>query len=223
MKTLVIAPHPDDETLGVGGTILKRISKKNKVAWLIVTNIPQTKKNKKIISEYENIILKVKNAYKFEKVYKLNLSNSKLDTLQLKTLIDMFSKIFKSFKPNEIFIPHPIDAHTDHKIIFEAVSATTKVFRYPYIKKILSYETLSETGYGLTSQKDKKNFFPNYYVNISKFLKKKINIARIYKKEFKKHPFPRSILAIKSLARIRGAESNNKFAEAFELLRNIED
>jgi len=223
MKTLIIAPHPDDETLGVGGTILKRLNNKNKVAWLIVTNIPPKTKNKKIVYEHNQIIDKVNKAYKFDKIFRLNLSNSEIDTLALKILIDKISVIFKSYKPNEIFIPHPSDAHTDHKKIFQAVSATTKVFRYPYIKKILSYETLSETGYGLSTQNNKKNFFPNYYINIEKFFDKKIKIANIYKKEFKKHPFPRSIVGIKALARIRGAESNNKFAEAFELLRNIED
>ena len=74
MRTLIIAPHPDDETLGVGGTILKRIGKKNKVAWLIVTNIPLNKKNSKIVNERNKLIDKVCKAYKFDKVYKLNLA-----------------------------------------------------------------------------------------------------------------------------------------------------
>ena len=223
MRTLIIAPHPDDETLGVGGTILKRIGKKNKVAWLIVTNIPLNKKNSKIVNERNKLIDKVCKAYKFDKVYKLNLANSELDNLSLQILIEKISEIFKLFKPNEIFVPHPSDAHTDHKKVFQAISATTKVFRYPYIKKILSYETLSETEYGLTALRNKKGFMPNYFVNIEKFFDKKIKIVNLYKKEFKRHPFPRSILGVKALARIRGAQSNNKFAEAFELLRNIED
>lgn len=223
MKTLIIAPHPDDETLGVGGTILRRINTKNKVAWLIVTNISSNNKNLKIVNERNKLINKVSKSYKFNRVFKLDLANSELDNINLKFLIEKISKIFKTFKPNEIFVPHPSDAHTDHKKVFQAISATTKVFRYPYIKRILSYETLSETEYGLTTHKNKKGFIPNYFVNIDKFIDKKIKIAKIYKTEIKKHPFPRSIIGIKALASIRGAQSNNKFAEAFELLRNIED
>ena len=119
-------------------------------------------------------------------------------------------------------MPHPSDAHTDHKKIFDATSSSTKTFRYPFIQKIFCYETLSETGYGLSSLNKKKIFSPNSYINITNFLDKKIKIAKIYKNEFRNHPFPRSIKSIKSNAVIRGAESNNKYAEAFELLRCIE-
>ena len=216
-KILVIAPHPDDETLGVGGTILKRINHGHKVAWLIVTcstNAKEIKKRNKQVSL-------VKKKYKFSKVFELNFSSSELDKVLLKVLIEMFSKIFNEFRPNEVFVPHINDAHTDHQKIFKAVSATTKSFRYPFINKILSYETVSETGYGL-KKITKKGFDPNYYINIDNYIKRKLQIAKIYKTEIKKHPFPRSLKNIKALAIVRGAESNNRHAEAFELLRYIE-
>ena len=101
MKTLIIAPHPDDETLGVGGTILRRINTKNKVAWLIVTNISSNNKNLKIVNERNKLINKVSKSYKFNRVFKLDLANSELDNINLKFLIEKISKIFKTFKPNE--------------------------------------------------------------------------------------------------------------------------
>jgi N-acetylglucosamine malate deacetylase 1 len=86
------------------------------------------------------------------------------------------SETIKDFKPNEIFVPHPSDSHSDHQTVFKAVSSCTKTFRYPYIKKILCYETLSETGYGLKIKNGTKSFEPNYYVDISKFMKKKLKL-----------------------------------------------
>jgi len=223
MRTLVISPHPDDETLGVGGTILSRIKKKKKVAWLIVTSLEKNNKNINLIKKKKKKKEKVKKSYKFYKTFQLNFHAAKLEQVPLDHLIHSISKVIKSFKPNEVFLPHISDAHTDHQKIFLAISACTKTFRYPYINKLLCYETISETGYGIISKKKKINFNPNYYVNIENFIKKKIQIARLYKTEIKKHPFPRSIENIRSLAILRGAESNKNFAEAFELLKFIEN
>tara|TARA_B100001057_G_scaffold463785_1_gene518332 strand:- start:9326 stop:9997 length:672 start_codon:yes stop_codon:yes gene_type:complete len=223
MRTLVISPHPDDETLGVGGTILSRIKKKKKVAWLIVTSLEKNDQNENLIKKKKQEIEKVRKNYKFYKTFQLNFHATKLDQIPLNKIIDSISKVIKSFKPNEVFLPHISDAHTDHQKIFLAVSACTKTFRYPYINKLLCYETISETGYGINSKKKNNNFNPNYYVNIENFIKKKIQIAKFYKTEIKKHPFPRSIKNMKSLAILRGAESNNKYAEAFELLKFIEN
>ena len=99
------------------------------------------------------------------------------------------------------------------------ISTTTKNFRFPFIKKILAYEVLSETNFNLNR---KKAFFPNYYEDISKFLTRKKNAMRIYKSEIKKFPFPRSIKSIDALAKYRGSQIGTKAAESFELLKNIE-
>ena len=223
MRTLVFAPHPDDETIGVGGTILKRLANGDKVAWVIVTAMKPENYSINEINKKKNKIKLVYQLYKFSKIFELNFGASMLDDVPKIKLYKKISKTIKDFKPDEIFIPHPSDSHSDHRIVFKAVSSCTKTFRYPYIKKILCYETLSETGYGLKLKNGTKSFEPNYYNDISKFMKKKTKIARIYSDEFKKHPFPRSIKSIISNGLIRGAESNFTFAECFELLRFRED
>ena len=223
MKTLIFAPHPDDETIGVGGTILKRLKNGDKVGWVIVTSMnPQNYSVSKIQKRKRQISL-VNKAFKFSEIFELNFNASMLDDIPVIDLYKKISKTIKNFKPDEIFIPHPSDSHSDHKTVFKAVSSCTKTFRYPYIKKILCYETLSETGYGLKVKNGTRSFEPNYYIDITKFMKKKTKIARIYSDEFKKHPFPRSIKSIVSNGLIRGAESNFTFAECFELLRSKED
>ena len=222
MKTLVIAPHPDDETLGVGGTIFKRIHQKKKVGLVIVTSLNE-KTNKKDYINSKNQLARALKIYKINDVFELNYLASHLNYKNLNQLIGDFSKIFKKFRPNELFIPHLSDVHTDHQIIFKAIASTTKTFRYPFIKKSLSYETISETGFGVKKNKKDITFRPDYFIDISKYFNKKIKVLKNYKSEIKYHPFPRSLKSIKSLAILRGTLSNYKYAEAFETLKILED
>ena len=106
--------------------------------------------------------------------------------------------------------------HTDHRIVFDAVIACTKWFRYPSVKRVLAYETLSETDFSLNTN---GRFYPNYFINISGYLEKKIELMSIYISEIAKFPFPRSYEAIRALATLRGAASGYIAAEAFQLLK----
>ena len=113
-------------------------------------------------------------------------------------------------------IPHRGDVHSDHRIVFDAVTACTKWFRYPSVQRVLAYETVSETEFGLSKE---QAFSPNYFVDISRFLTEKLRLMQIYESEISKPPFPRSVEVVKALAIWRGATSGYDAAEAFELLK----
>ena len=101
-------------------------------------------------------------------------------------LIKKISDVINHVKPDEVFVPHISDVHTDHKVISEIISTCTKNFRFKFIKTILAYEVLSETNFNI----QKKVFFkPNYYEDISKYINKKVNAMKIYKSEIKKFLF----------------------------------
>ena len=219
MKTLVIAPHADDEILGAGGTLFKRNSKKtNSIYWLLITMPSEPEYEKKFILKREKQIKKIIKFVKFKGFYNLGLKPTELDKIPKKKLIKKITEVINTVKPDEIFVPHLGDVHSDHKIISDIISTCTKNFRFSFIKSILAYEVLSETNFNL----NKKNYFkPNYYEDISKFLDKKIKAMKIYKSEIKKFPFPRSQETIKSLAKVRGSEISTKAAEAFEILKKI--
>jgi len=218
MKSLIISPHPDDEVLGAGGTLFKRkMIKKNLLYWIIVTRLKPTTSKRKILTRNKEI-KKISKIFGFKKVFQLNFNTTELDSSSKKKLIQDFSYIFNQIKPNELFVPHFSDVHSDHKIVSEVISTCTKNFRYPFIKKILAYEALSETDYNLNR---KKAFFPNYYEDITKYLTKKKKAMKIYKSEIKKFPFPRSIKTIDALAKLRGSQIGKNAAESFEILREI--
>jgi len=215
-RVVIVTPHPDDETLGCGGTILKHISRGDEVYWLIVTSMgdrfPDNIKDKRNLE-----IIEVAKQYQFSDVYQLNQAASQLDSLPKGELISKISTVFSEVKPNVVYVPYPSDIHSDHKEVFEATMACTKWFRYPHVEKILAYETLSETDF--TIDPDANGFRPNVFINISQYLRKKIEIMSIYESEIESFPFPRSVKAIESLAYVRGAASGVDAAEAFMLLK----
>lgn len=214
MRTLVIAPHPDDETLGVGGTLLRRKSEGAETGWLIMTKLDEIEKNKS--QQKKNEILQVSEILGFDEIYELGLPTTKLDQVPIVELVQSISKVVHEFQPTEIFLPHPSDVHSDHKVTFQAASSCTKWFRFSSIRRVLAYETLSETEFGISKG---QNFHPNYFVNIEHFLDQKIIAMSAYASEISLFPFPRSVESIRSLSSFRGSSSGFKAAEAFELLR----
>ena len=142
-KILVVAAHPDDETLGAGGTILKHKANGDNVSWLIVTNINEKDGYKKSHVELrEKEIDLVAEKYNFDNVFKLEIPTSTLSTSSLFNLIPKISNIFKDLEPEVIYTMNRSDAHSDHRIIFDAVMSCTKSFRHPYVKSVLMYECL---------------------------------------------------------------------------------
>ena len=217
MKTLVIAPHPDDETLACGGALLRRKSEGAEIAWLIVTGISEARGwSIEQVHKRDEEIQQVTELLGFNVVYNLRLPTTQLDQLPISDLINKISTVFKSFQPNEVFLPSQCDVHTDHRIVYDAAVACTKWFRYPSVKRVLSYQTISETEFGLDTN---CIFQPNVFIDIGPFLEDKLEVMKIYQSELGDFPFPRSIEAVRALAIFHGSTSGFKAAEAFQLLR----
>ncbi len=213
---LVIAPHPDDETLGCGGTLFRRKEEGDVLHWLTVTGISEDLGwSKATVKTRKAEIKTIENKYGFKNSFHLSLPAKKIDTLPISELIEKIKNIYKKIEPEIIFIPFIYDIHTDHQIVGKAIQSTLKWFRSPYVKKVLMYETPSETDFNFL---EKKNFRPNVFINISKYLDHKVKAMKIYKTETGKFPFPRSEKNIRSLAAYRGSQSGFKAAEAFELV-----
>ena len=219
-KVLVVAPHPDDETLGCGGTLLKHKASGDKIHWLIVTGIDEEAGySAERINIRSHEIKTVSTMYGFDSVINLNLPTTKLDILPMQHLVEMIGDAILKIGPEILYVPFPGDIHTDHQIVFQAVAACSKWFRFESIKRILAYETLSETDFAISPEINA--FTPNVLVNISEFLQKKLQIMQTYKSEMGLFPFPRSEEAIVALAQIRGVAAGCEAAEAFMLLKEI--
>jgi LmbE family N-acetylglucosaminyl deacetylase len=215
-KVLVVAPHPDDETLGCGGTLLRHKYEEDELYWIIVTGIKEefgwsTQSIKKRDTEIDTVAKR----YGFRDVFNFSFPTIRIDTLPLSELIQQISYVYNKIEPELIYMPFAYDVHTDHQLIAKALQSTFKWFRHSHIRKVMMYETLSETEFNFI---DKRAFSPNVFLDISKYLDDKIDIFKIYSSEIGEFPFPRSEKSLRSLAALRGSQSGYDAAEAFELV-----
>lgn len=210
-KICVIAVHPDDETLGCGGTLLKHLQNDDEVYCIFVTsgNVEQKKYIDKISKEYS-----------FKNVFNLGFEELRLSDISLNDIIPSISKIFNEVKPEIIYMPNRSDVHSDHKAIFNAVLSCTKSFRYPFIKKVLMMEVISETDFSLGLPETM--FIPNYYVDISETFEQKIQIMKMYESEMLEYPHTRNESTMTALNRYRGSLIGTEYAEAFMAIKIVE-
>ncbi len=216
-KILILSPHADDEILGCGGFISKYSKKNYSINVLILTNankgapeIFSSQNIKKIRNESRlaNNFIGTKKLF-FEDLPALTLSN--YPVYKIANIID---KYMKKINPEVTLIPSPNDIHDDHKIIFKASKVSMRFNKKSNLKKILSYEVLSETEWN----EDEKSFNPNYFVSLDKSdLDNKVMAFLKYKSQVKKIPHPRSKEGIINLSKVRGSQVFMKYAEAFKV------
>jgi LmbE family N-acetylglucosaminyl deacetylase len=220
-KVIVVSAHPDDEVLGCGGTLLKHKANGDEIYWLIITNIFEHQGfSQERIDSRQVEIEKVSQMFGCTQTHKLDFPTMSLGSKEGNEMIPMISKIFQEVEPEIIYVMNRSDAHSDHRVSFDAVVACTKSFRYPYVKRVLMYECISETEFAPALFE--KVFLPNYFVDISPYFERKIEIMGVYESELGEHPFPRSNRNIEALATFRGASVGVEYAEAFQLVKYID-
>ena len=219
MSILIIAPHADDETLGMGGTIAKSIKEGKEVTVAILTG-PSNIKHPFIENNYlENIrkesnraldILGVKNRI-YRSLPPVSMANK--ETWKINSIVN---EIIKEVSPRELYVPFPYDLHKDHYVTTYAVNESCR----PYLnsnktlKKVLAYETLSETNLKYLTEQ----FNPNVFIDISETIDIKLKALACYESQLQKKNLPRTLDVIKALSILRGSHIGTSAAEAFILL-----
>ena len=221
-NVLFVSVHPDDETLGCGGTILKHYKCGDQIYWLNLTGpTPNHPYNftQEMIDARNNLLKEINASYGFSSFFNLQFPTQMLDTIDHRILITEIFNVYKKIKPDILYIPNRSDIHSDHRIGFSALFAAAKSFRSDSIRRILMYETLSETEFAPALAENA--FIPKVFVDISDYLEDKIKIMELYDTEVMPDPLPRSKYAIRALAAYRGSRIGVQYAEAFQSLLEI--
>tara|TARA_B100000029_G_scaffold190503_1_gene188402 strand:- start:5601 stop:6239 length:639 start_codon:yes stop_codon:yes gene_type:complete len=212
MKILVIAPHPDDEVLGMGGTI-KKLSSNNNITLLIMTDGASAQySDKKMIKVRKESCKKSSKILGISEIKFLNFKDMKLDSVPQLEINQEIEKIIKKIQPKMVFTSPKNDLNKDHDVTFNSTLVATRPSSSG-VKKVFSYEL---PGYTKTP------FSPNHYEDITKQFVHKIKAFKMYKSEIMEFPHPRSIESIENLSIYRGIQAGIAKAESFELVRNIE-
>ena len=219
MNVLVIAPHADDEILGVGGTIAKYIKEGHKVYICIASRgYPPLFSNEYV----EGIIKEAIKCHKFlevEKTFFLDFPAAMLEKANRNEINDKLYGVIDEVKPDIVFVPHYGDMQKDHEIIAKSCMVALRPKYQHKVKAIYSYETISETEWNIPHATN--TFIPNVYIDISDYIQTKLDAMAQYKSQLSDFPNARSLEALEALARYRGSTINVCAAESFALIRQI--
>lgn len=220
MRVLAVSAHPDDETLGAGGTLLKHLSQGDELYWAIVTVGHPDDYSEEHINQAIAQVEEVAKRYEFRDVFRLELPSTRLDTIPKRNLIESFLNVLVSLKPSVIYTVGDYDVHTDHYWTYEALMLALKPFRADIdVKEIYAYEVLSSTEAAFGFRRN--TFAPNVYVDISNYMDRKLEIFELYENELMPEPLPRCRSSVEALARYRGAAIGVEYAEAFQMIRKV--
>ena len=216
-KIVIISPHPDDETLGVGGSIKKFSKFNSEISVLIISghlpplydkkDFDKTKKEAEIAFKILGI-----SDYQF-----LEIPATYLHKQELSTLYGKISDYIKNKKPDLVFLPFP-DRHIDHRVVFDGGIVACRPKNKDFPKTVLLYETLSETHWNVAGVEP--SFNPDFFINVTDEIKFKIKALQKYKSQIYDNP-SRSAEAIKALAKFLGSQNGCEYAEAFKVVRIV--
>jgi len=220
-NTLIVAPHPDDETLGCGGTIKKLTTSGEEVYVLVVT-----RGKKELYSEerIRNVRQEAQQAHAILGVKEtrfLEFPAPDLDIISTAEISGLIATAIRDFDIQTLYLPHLGDIHHDHKAVFNAGLVAARPVGNYSVKRIYSYETLSETEWAVPSGHD--TFHPTRFVNISDVFSVKLEAMNCFKSQLKDFPNPRSLKAIEALANFRGSTVGFTHAESFMTIREVEE
>lgn len=218
-RILVVAPHPDDETLGVGGTIAKFVEKGDDVAVLVVSgHLPPIYSRE----DYEVTVREARKAFSLLGVTEsqfLEIPATMVGEQPVGILNGKIAGMIKEIEPHIVLCPFP-DRHIDHRVVFESVMVATRpVGAGRCIELLAAYETLSETHWNAPHMEP--NFVPHWVVDITAQIDRKIEALTCYKSQIPNFPGSRSVDAVKALAMFRGTQAGFSFGEGFQIIRMI--
>ena len=224
-KILVIAAHPDDELLGCGGTILNHIDCKDSVDILILAEGATARYDKRpkgddlAANALFDISIEVSKLLGANKPIFGKLYDNRMDSYEFLDIVKIVENVCNQIKPDIIYTHHGGDLNIDHQLTHRAVLTALRPTPNIKFESLFTFETLSSTEWFPRQQVSQ--FSPQHFVDISKYLDKKLEILNLYKTEINPFPHARSIEAVKSLALLRGSNVGLPAAEAFELVFNI--
>lgn len=227
-RIMVVVAHPDDELLGLGGTLNKLITDYNVLTHLVILGEGITSRSdirdvnlwEKELEIHHSNIYKAQNAIGYHTLSLFDFPDNRFDSVDLLDLIKAVEKEKNEFIPSVIFTHHGGDLNIDHQRTFEAVMTSCRPMESEFVKTIITFETPSGTEWRAST--DPKHFLPNLYFQISEEnLEAKIKGMESYEFESRPFPHPRSPEALRIYAQRNGINVGVSLAEAFCLIRQI--
>ena len=217
-NVLVVAAHPDDEVLGVGGTIPLIRARGGRVTVVIVTDgsSAQYAGDAEIGQQKNQSLQAAHQILGTDEVVRWDFPDMRLDTIEHVELNRAFEILIGEHQFDTIFVHHAGDINLDHQLIHRSVLVAARPMPGQAVKSLLSYHVNSATDWGALSGTNV--FSPNVFIDIDSTIKTKLDALQCYAVELRDYPHPRSLEAVENRARVFGSEVGFRYAEAFQLL-----
>ncbi len=218
MKVMVVAAHPDDEVLGVGGTVLRHARKGDSVDLIIVGEGAASRGggDQAAIDNLRECARKAASMLGANPPVMLGFPDNRLDSVDFLDVVQAVESQIERLRPDLIYTHHRGDLNIDHRIVHEAVRTAARPLPGCSVRAIYAFETVSSSEWGAVP------FLPAYFVDISASLSFKLGALAAYESEMRPFPHARSLSAVEALAKVRGASACMEAAEAFEVVMLLE-
>ena len=219
-RVLVIAAHPDDEVLGMGGTIAVHTGRGDVVRVLVVTDGSSTQYpgDAETRSRKEDEAVRAAEELGVKDYVHLDLPDMRLDTLAHVEVNAVVEEHVGELSPEVVYTPQP-DVNRDHRVLFDSVAVATRPTPGQPVRRLLTYAPTSSTEWTPAAT---NWFVPNWYVDITETLERKVAAFAQYETERREYPHPRSERAIRAAASFHGSSCGCEYAEPFVLVRGLE-
>ena len=218
-RTLVIAPHPDDEVLGAGGTIARLSAERQEVFVAVVTEGKPPTYSQELVNRVQAEARAAHRLLGVTETLWLGQPAAALSETAHSALNHALFTLIDKIAPHTLLLPFVGDMHIDHQLTFMSSLVAARPHQATFPKLILAYETLSETNWNapyLTPA-----FTPNMFVDITDHLDAKLEAMRSFASQLREPPHERSLATLRALATLRGATIMRGAAEAFVLVRQV--
>lgn len=219
MRVLVIAAHPDDEVIGAGGTIARHVAHGDDVYWCVVTQACSPRWPEEIQAEARHQVERVQQVLGIREVFFCGFPTVELNTVPHIDLCSALQCVVDQVQPEAVYTTPGDDINQDHRLVYGATLVATRPLPNRSIRRVLSYEASTTTRYGLPA--GSSGFVPNVFVDIARYLDKKLEAMSCYQAELREYPHPRSLEGLRLLARERGLSVGLEAAECFQLVREL--
>jgi len=221
MRVLTVAAHPDDETLGAGGT-MARLAEAGHEVWVCILTDGVTARHHHI-DQQQQCAIRAGDVLGVAEVVFCGLPDQRLDALPLLDIITPIEKYVGELRPDLVLTHFSQDANQDHRIAFHGTLVATRPTEGSSVRRLMCYETASSTEWAPPFPGSV--FSPNVFVDIARTLPKKLDAMREYERTFsgemRPYPHPRSYEALEAYAKRHGAASGMHAAEPFMLVREV--
>jgi LmbE family N-acetylglucosaminyl deacetylase len=220
MRVVVFAAHPDDELLGLGGTVARHADAGDEVIAVIASEGGTSRYTSEATAALETASRAAAEILGIREVRFLGFADQRMDTVPLIEVTKKVEAVLGELRPQVVYTHHWGDLNRDHRVVSEAVQVACRPVGGDYPTRLYCFETPSSSEW--SAPDPASQFVPTRFVDVTATIERKLRAMACYTSEVRPAPHPRSLEALRARAALWGHTVGRTYAEAFVVLREVD-